>query len=496
MKVHVPDGSYNVSLLLIATASLLLLLFVFPSSLNLTYAASTPSFSAPVNLGSAITGAAQNPNIAASGSCVYVSYPQATAGHGTQVYVRSSSNNGLTFGAAVDVSQNMVGKHNFQRIWAIGTYAYMTWEDTLSGGTQNILFSYTSNCGSTWSKPVQLNSVIIPSNCPYLCAQPTITASGSDVYVTWTQQNPSQVSSGCGKTSKCEDIYFVAGTNNGANFGPNHYFGNTGYTGQAHEVEIASSGTSVYLTWDDKHLYFQVSHDSGATWFFSNTKSGQENAFVLSQNPAWPATNREPHISASGSSVYVIWESDYATSTTTGNEKAYVQVSSNSGNNWLVNSTGGLSPFVFGQNTWLPMVFASGTNAYATWGGIVKGSFQAFVTSSSNSGTSWSTPINLSNDAGPSHDTQVTASASLLYVMYFDNSSSLGGTGSHPMVVESTDGGSTFGSAVDLSKGAGATIEVQNDQPQIMISGSRVCATWLQTVGTVQDVMYSNATSP
>ena len=473
-----------------------LLLFILSSSSSPTVSfAATPSFSTPVNLGSALPGAAQNPNIAASGSCVYVSYPQTTKGHGVQMYVRSSSNNGVTFGAAVDVSQNMAGKHNFQRIWATGSMnAYITWEQTLSGGAQNILFSATTNCGASWSTPKQLNTVTIPSTCPYLCAQPTLTAVGSDVYVTWTQQNPFQtaMSPSCAPTKgpgNCEDVFVVASTNGGASFGPNHYFGNGKYVGGAHEPEIAASGSNVYITFDDQRLYFSESTNNGASWHSYTTVSTSENALVLNQQPT-AATNREPHITASGSSVYVVWEANYATSTTTGKEKTFLQVSSNSGSTWLpVNS-----PITFGTSggTWLPIVYAAGSHVYVAWGQIISGTFQAEISSSSNGGSSFGSQFN----PGQAHDVQLATTGSLVYLMFFDPALP-GGSGNHPAVVESTNGGTSFGSVVDLSLNhAGGTTEVQNDQPQIVISGSQVCATWLQSVGGTQEVLYSHASSP
>ncbi len=466
-----------------------MLLFVLSSSSTVSFAASTPSFSTPVNLGSALPGAAQNPNIAASGSCVYVSYPQTTKGHGVQMYVRSSSNNGVTFSAAVDVSQNMAGKHNFQRIWATGSMnAYITWEQTLSGGAQNILFSATTNCGASWSTPKQLNTVTIPSTCPYLCAQPTLTAVGSDVYVTWTQQNPGQLSNpACTGSSGigCEDVYVVASTNYGASFGPEHYFGNSGYTGGAHEPEIAASGSNVYIAWDDSQLYFNVNTNNGASGSWKYTGSStQENALVLSPPNSAGALNREPHVAASGSSnVYVIWESNYASPTSIGGEKTFLQVSTDSGNTFLS------SPFVFGMHTWLPIVYPSASYVYAAWGQIVKGTFVAEFIHSGDGGSSWSGLFSPSGSGG-AHDTQLAASGALVYLMYFD------GSPLHTTVIESTDGGSTFGSPVVISQGTGAVTEVQNDQPQIVISGSQVCATWLQKVRTLQEVMYSNASSP
>lgn len=462
-----------------------LFLFVLSSSSTITFAASTPSFSTPVNLGAGLHGKGQNPNIASSGSCVYVSFPQ-----GKALYVTSSSNNGVTMGKAVKVSAGVSGKNNFQRIWATGTSAYVTWEQTIAGGSKNIYFSSTTNCGASWSTATQLNTVTIPSTCPYLCAQPTLTAIGSNVYVTWTQQNPNELAnpSCTGSSFGCEDVYVRASIDSGSTWGPEHYFGNPGYIGGAHEPEIAASGSYVYIAWDDSQLYFSESADNGATWVSYTTTSTSENALVLNQNPLPSGVlNREPHVAADGSNVYLVWESNYGSSTSTGKESSWLQVSADNGGTWLpVNS-----PFSFGKNggTWLPLVFPSGSNVYVAWGQLVKGSFEAEFAYSSDSGSSFTQNLNSPFNSAASngaHDTQLAASGSLVYVMYF-----AGSRGSlMPTVVESTDGGTTFGSPIAL--GTGGAVEVQNDQPQIIISGSEVCVTWLQ--GGV--VYYSYATSP
>jgi len=484
-----PNGSgkkgrsnFGRSLKISCLALAFLLLFVLSSAPTVSFAQSTPSFSTPINLGAGISGKAQNPNIAAAGSCVYVTYPQ-----GSALYVRSSSNNGVTLGSAVKLSTT--GKNNFQRIWATGTDAYVTWEGTVSGG-MDIYFSATTNCGVSWSAAKVLNTVVIPSTCPYLCAQPTLTAVGSDVYVTWTQQNPFQtaMSPSCAPTKGpggCEDVYVRSSTDGGSTWGAEHFFGNSAYIRGAHEPEIAASGNSVYLTWDDSHLYFSESTNNGGTWVSYTTTSTSENALALNQT-SFAATNREPHIAVSGNTVYIVWEANPGTKETT-----YLQVSSDGGTTWLPNN----SPFVFGNNggTWLPIVFPSGSDAYVAWGQLIKGTFEAEFAYSSNGGSSFTqntnSPFNNAASAG-AHDTQLAASGALVYVMYF------AGSGTQPTVVESTDGGATFGSPVIISQGTGATTEVQNDQPQIVISGSEVCATWLQSVGGVQSAMYSYASSP
>ena len=108
-----------------------------------------------------------------------------------------------------------------------------------------------------------------------------------------------------------------------------------------------------------------------------------------------------PQIAASGNNVYVTWYDD-----TPGNSDIFFAVSNNNGISFgtpinLSNNTGGSSS---------PQIAAIGNNVYVTWEDDTPGNSDIFFAASNNNGTSFGTPINLSNNTGGSFNPQIAAS--------------------------------------------------------------------------------------
>src|SRR5579872_738481 len=78
---------------------------------------------------------AQPPIITNVGDNVYVSYPQATPKEGVQMYFQEVTDNGTTVVPKVLISSGLDNNSNvFQRIAAVGSYVYITWQyDTTFG---------------------------------------------------------------------------------------------------------------------------------------------------------------------------------------------------------------------------------------------------------------------------------------------------------------------------------------------------------------------------
>ena len=120
-----------------------------------------------------------------------------------------------------------------------------------------------------------------------------------------------------------------------------------------------------------------------------------------------------PQIAVSGNNVYVTWQD-----TTPGNVDIFFAVSNNNGTSFgtpinLSNNTG----FSFA-----PQIATSGNNVYVTWDDDTPaGSRDIFFAASNNNGTSFSTPINLSNNTGHSFLPQIAAIGSNVYVTWQDD---------------------------------------------------------------------------
>jgi hypothetical protein len=151
------------------------------------------------------------------------------------------------------------------------------------------MFRASSDRGSTWGTLQNLSQlagseVTCPGNTATgLCAQPTIVASGSYVYVSWTQQ---------AKTGSGTNVYLAISGNNGVNFGKPFDIGNVN---GSHEQEMVAWGSNIAVTYDSENLFVSVSHNNGTT-------------FLHHQSLGVGGRAREPHIAASGNNVYLVWE--------------------------------------------------------------------------------------------------------------------------------------------------------------------------------------------
>ena len=102
-----------------------------------------------------------------------------------------------------------------------------------------------------------------------------------------------------------------------------------------------------------------------------------------------------PQIATSGNNVYVTWHDD----TPAGNSDIFFAVSNNNGTSFgnpiNLSNNAGVSSF--------PQIAAIGNNVYVTWhDNTPAGNFDILFASSNNNGTSFGTPINLSNNIGNS----------------------------------------------------------------------------------------------
>ena len=106
------------------------------------------------------------------------------------------------------------------------------------------------------------------------------------------------------------------------------------------------------------------------------------------------------------SNAYVVWED-----TTLGNSEIFFRASQGLGTINVSNNTGGSS---------FQQIATSGNNVYVTWTDTTSGNRDIFFAVSNNSGTSFGTPINLSNSPGFSNNPQIVTSGNNVYVTWFD----------------------------------------------------------------------------
>ena len=136
---------------------------------------------------------------------------------------------------------------------------------------------------------------------------------------------------------------------------------------------------------------------------FNGTQGPQgERGFNGTQGPSWT-----PGI-VNVSNAYVVWEDE-----TPGNNDIFFRASQGLGTINVSNNTGG---------SFNPQIATSGNNVYVTWtDNTPVGNFDIFFAVSNNNGTSFGTPINLSNNTGFSANPQIAAIGSNVYVTWDDD---------------------------------------------------------------------------
>ena len=136
----------------------------------------TPSLSQPAANLSNNPGGSIEPQLAASGSGVCLSWRDSTLGN-SQVFFRSSSNNGSTFTPVVNLSNDAGAAYGAQ-LAMMNTDVYVVWADT-TPGVEDVLLASSTDGGLSFGSPINLSS-----NSGF-SLNPALAATNVSVYVTW-----------------------------------------------------------------------------------------------------------------------------------------------------------------------------------------------------------------------------------------------------------------------------------------------------------------------
>jgi hypothetical protein len=226
-------------------------------------------------------------------------------------------------------------------------------------------------------------------------------------------------------------------------------------TGFSSNPQITTFGSNVYVVWRDNSsgnydIYFSSSVDNGTTF------NGIEN---LSNNDG---RSDEPQIAAVGVNVYVVWRDN-----SSGKDQIYFKRSSDTGNSF--NTTENLSNSN-GSST-DPQITATGNNAYIIWSDTTTGNGDIYFKSSTDNGTSFSFPKNLSTNLdGPALFPQVEAMGNNVYVVWQDETPDKG----RIRFRASNDNGNDFSITRVLSQ----ENEVNANSPQLSVSERAIYVVW------------------
>ena len=423
------------------------------SSLATPVFASTPSYGTTFNL-SNDAGASSIPQVASSGSHVYVVWQDDTPGR-PNIFFRASAHNGTGFGSAIILSSNTGWSVNPQ-IAASGSNVFVVWQDN-STGNYNILLRASSNNGTSFGPILPLFSVRLDS------MMPQIAASGGSVYVVWQQT-----------TSKNPQVYFTFSSNNGTSFQPAVNLSND--AGSALSPQVAVSANYVFVVWRDNSpgnddVFLESSSNFGVS--FGSPAN-------LSNNPG---ESFNPKISVTGSDVYVVWAD---------NTPGHYQVLFRGSTNYGVAFTPSLSqPALNVSNdpgiAIEPQVSSSGNNVYVAWRDSTTGNSQIFFKGSNDNGLSFpgAPLLNLSHDSGTAYNAHMGSAGANVYVGWSDTTPGV----EQMFLANSMNSGGSFGNWTDLSNDQGFSLN-----PQVAASGLNVYVVWQDSAPGNYNIFFKAGT--
>jgi len=124
---------------------------------------------------------------------------------------KKSNNNGLSFGVAINLSNNPDGTvSTTPEISSSGNNVYVVWMQDNIFGNYDVFFKASNNGGETFGSTINI------SNNPTTSRFPKMTASGNNVFVVWQDTSPAP-----------SDILFRTSSNNGLSFGSTINISNT-----------------------------------------------------------------------------------------------------------------------------------------------------------------------------------------------------------------------------------------------------------------------------
>ena len=405
-------------------------------------------FSTPINI-SGNNGDSILPQMSVSGNNVYVVWNDNSTGK-YGILFSKSADGGMTFGTPVDISRH-IGSSSSPQFAVSGNDVYVVWQGKTTGKYQ-IIFAKSTDGGATFSAPVNISDNSGDSSYP------KIIASGNNIYITWSYT----------VTGKDYDVLFTKSTDGGTTFSaPVNISNNPGDSGLP---QMSVSGNNVYITWENNGVgNFEV-------FVAKSTDNG--NTFTIPVNVSNnPSPSGSPQIVASGNNVYVTWMDDAP-----GNYDIFVAKSNNAGSTFSKPVNVSNTP----KDSGYPQITTSGNNIYVVWTETISNrNYDILFAKSTDGGSTFNTPVNVSNNPGASGWALITAPDNI-YVTWDDIT-----TGNYDtLIAKSTDGGSTFGTPVNVSN----TPENSNFK-QIIATNDSVYLVWHDGTPNQHEILFAKSTT-
>lgn len=435
-------------------------------------AASTITFNPAINL-SNDGNKAEEPTVSNNGQNVYVAWTEGGKG----IFFRESSNGGSTWtppttSTALKLSPKG-GTAEFPIMFTQYQQVnsgdvYVAWAQTVKQANgSNILQIFvaaSTNNGKSFTTTQLSDNATNDQNTP------TIAAYGSDVYVAWFSAKLSYQSPG--------GIYIASSTNNGQTWSAPQDVYPLSTNGEA-EI-VATTGANVYVMMDQSN--FVYSQNNGSTWSSYNA--------LYSYTRINGSVNyaREPWVAGWGNIVSTMWE---ANSTAGAGYQDYGRVSTDGGLTWgpLQTISGAVS------DAWEPENVGYGTSIYTTFHSLGnQGVYVTIASDITSESPTWSTPVELNSGMkGTSAYGHIFTSDGVNVFVLWGQEISSGSSTWNAYVSYSTNSGATWSSPVNISDNANGVAAGNQDVTLFALSsnGANCFAAWTYTSGSTSQIYFA-----
>jgi hypothetical protein len=236
---------------------------------------------------------------------------------------------------------------------------------------------------------------------------------------------------------------------------------------------VAGYEDTVHAVWYDGRdgnyeIYYKRSDDGGATWG-ADTR--------LTDDPNWSYI---PSVAVSGSEVHVVWEDDR-----TQDAEVYHKCSTDGGTTWgpdvLVTTAAGPQG--------MPSVAVVGGYVHVVWSDFtLMGNTEIYYGRSTDGGTTWGTPFQISIAGGFSTSPSIAAHESDVHIVWQD--SRFGWYNNEIYYRRSTDDGVTWSSELRLTEDT-----TFSNAPSVAMSGSNVHVAWEEMRDGNFEIYYKRSTN-
>jgi hypothetical protein len=192
------------------------------------------------------------PSMTASGQTIHVVWVDSRNGY--NVYYKRSTDGGLSWNADTQLSSNSLSTQSpYQSVCVNGQVVHAVWSSNNSGSYQ-VYYKRSTDNGLSWS-----TDTILTSNTDASLIYPSASVTGQNVHIVWNDDRDGN-----------QEIYYKHSTDAGISWGSDTRL--TFNAANSYYSFVTASGSNIHVTWDDnrdgsiEYLYYKHSTDGGISW--------------------------------------------------------------------------------------------------------------------------------------------------------------------------------------------------------------------------------------